>query len=542
MSISVNSSCNDTTMATNHRNHLSSLGTSPSERIPAWKRLGLQLKYAKEEDNVAKSPDIDSIIVTSQKRAQISPGDDQIIAAPITKKRRVESPSLTSGQVNGKSATSSKPSIAQRGVRLKKSVSFTPETKVEDGDSSKTLHAAWEESDADYYERKAAEHDAAEAAEASQSVKFISQSLDSPTKLEDQSQRVSDAPRKSRDALDYLDSYHKSRGLWKFQKNREVWILRHILSTEAIPSTFNIPLASYIHGLKSERAKSRVLVECQEDLEKDGPDRDSEEDHMEDPRRRKAYQEDAIFRFKRSLEEFVDDEQRRADEEDPEYQRWLSRRRRAELVLWAVTPTSSTERSSVSSQDRSIQLPSSTTSRPTNGVLVQGQVKKKKNRTAVVEQSSDSEEDSDNSDGEDGGGAITNGVLHHADDETSSSDESSTVDSDIDSESASGPTSTLAAKSSTALSSSSDSEPNTHHQSGKRQRSAISISSRSDRSVSAASLTSDKEDVISSISREEDEDDGSESDSSSSGTIMDANHSSMNDVSDSSGDTDEEID
>jgi hypothetical protein len=521
--------------------------SSQQERIPAWKRLGLKLKNAKDTDEVGSSTN-----GASRSTIKRSPPDTRLAsrvegspAEPVAKRRRVESHTNESSQGNGSLARPSGPFSEDQNARLKKKVSFTAETKLEDG--GKELIAGWEQDEFAYYEQKAAENDAREA------LKVVSDVQNNPQKSAIQAKKPFDTPRKSKDALDYLNIYHRSRSSWKFNKNREVWILRHMLSTEDIPVAFNIALAVYVHGLGSRQARSRLLNQCQEALEKEGQEESYRDEtasslgHMEDPKRRKAYHDDAVRKFKRSLEDNLDDEQRKADEDDPEYQRWLSRRRRAELLLWAVMPSnSSTEEASMSSHEVKSEPHSSTSAKSAiggsaNGVLPHGHLFKKKNRTVVVvEASSSSEDESESSDGEGDGSRLANGKGYHdgVTDFSSSADESSSAASSANSDSNSEAESTTVTSRPTGSVSSSDdeSETGTHSASGKRQQSAISISSRSDTSTLPASLISNE---TSSSASTEDDDEQDESDSRS-GNAAAGTQSSMNGDSDTTRSNDDE--
>lgn len=482
--------------------HNTATGTSNlsmPDRIPAWKRLGLKLKNAKETQGGIVAPTNGA----SPKELKRSlPGTHLALAPelreswvePVTKRRRLGSDATESARSNG--SLNRTPNIfpTAQSAKLRKKVSFTAETKLEDG--GKELITDWEHDDYAYYEQKAADNDAKEA------LRVASDAQNKPHKPSTHPQKPSDTPRKSKDALEYLNSYCRSRRSWKFNKNREVWILRHILSSDDIPTSFNIALASYVHGLGSKQARLRLLNQCQEALDKEVPDEPSRDEtgsdtgHMEDPSRRKAYHDDAVKRFKRSLEDHLDHEQRKADEDDPDYQRWLSRRRRAELLLWAVTPSHpSTEGACGSSQDVRSEPHSSTSANSANGVLPSGHIsKKKKNRTAVVEVSSSSEDESGSSsdDGEDGSKVVKeNDVLNRFTQSSTSAHESSSEasgsdnDSHSDSDSASRPTGSTS-------SSDDGSETDLLFASGKRQHSRISLSSTGDTSILPVSSTSDE--------------------------------------------------
>ena len=495
-----------------------SYGTSnapQSDRIPAWKKLGLKLKHAQDTTSLISSSqgDSSSTLKRSLPNAQAAPTDNKSFAEPLTKKRRVDSRTIDSSRSRSSLAKTSDTLSKEKSAQLKKKVSFTAETKIEDG--GKELYNEWEQDDFAYYEQKAAENDAKEA------LRVASGAQNQPQKLTTRSKKPSDAPRKSKDALDYLNLHHRSPSSWKFSKNREVWILRRILSTDDIPASFNIALATYVHGLRSRQARSRLLDQCHRALQ-ERQERSSSDEHysnselgeMDDPDRRKAYHDDAVTRFKRSLEDHLDSEQRQAEEDDPEYQRWISRRRRAELLLWAVTPsTSSTEESSSTSHGAAPEPQSPASAKSMNGVRPKGYISKRKNRTAVVvEGSSSSEEDSGSSDDEDDGGielangkSIANGSTDAA---TTSTDDSSSAASSVDSDSTlEAESDTVTSRPTTSTSSSdSDSETETPSTSGKRQHSIISISSRSDISgVPTSSTSDDSSSATSSI--EEDEED-----------------------------------
>jgi hypothetical protein len=500
----------------------STSNSSMPEHIPAWKRLGLKLKSAKEAQGGTVAPTNGA----SPKELKRSLPDAHLALAPelreswvkpVTKRRRLGSDTTESARSNG--SLNRTPNIFSTGpsAKLKKKVSFTAETKLEDG--GKELITDWEHDDYAYYEQKAADNDAKEA------LRVASDAQNKPHESSTHPQKPSDTRRKSKDALEYLNLYCRSRRSWKFNKNREVWILRHILSSDDIPTSFNIALASYVHGLGSKQARLRLLSQCQEALDKEVPEEPSKGEtgsnpgHMEDPIRRKAYHDDAIKRFKRNLEGHLDHEQRKADEDDPDYQRWLSRRRRAELLLWAVTPsTPSTEGASVSSKEVRSEPHSSTSAKSANGVLSSGHVSKKKNRTAVIEVSSSSEDESGSS-GDDGEDCDKvgkeNGVLNRLTQSSTSahksSDEASGSNNDSNSDSDSG---TAASRSIGSTSSSDDeSEIDPPFASGERSHSRNSLSSTGDTSTLPVSSTSD-ETSSSASSVDGDEEDDSDFESS----------------------------
>jgi hypothetical protein len=530
--------------------HNTATGTSNSsmpDRIPAWKRLGLKLKNAKETQGGIVAPTNGA----SPKELKRSLPDTHLALAPelreswvepVTKRRRLGSDTTESARSNGSLNRTSNIFSTGQSAKLKKKVSFTAETKLEDG--GKELITNWEHDDYAYYEQKAADNDAKEA------LRVASDTQNKPHKSSIHPQKPSDIPRKSKDALEYLNSYCRSRRSWKFNKNREVWILRHILSSDDIPTSFNIALASYVHGLGSKQARLRLLNQCQEALGKEVPEEPSRDEtasdsgHMEDPNRRKAYHDDAVKRFKRSLEDHLDHEQRKADEDDSDYQRWLSQRRRAELLLWAVTPsTSSAEGACSSSQEVRSEPHSSTSAKSANGVLPSGHISKKKNRTVVVEISSSSEDESGSSgdDGEDGSKTVKeNDMLSRFTQSSTSAHESSSEASGPDNDSHSDSDSITAASRPTGSTSSSDSESETNllFASRERQHSRIPLSSTGDTSTLPVSSTSDETSSSASSANGGEEDDSDLESSAAAG----ATQSSMSGDSETSSSSEAEDD
>ena len=458
-------------------------GQPATSRIPAWKRLGLELKFAKELDEEPAAHDgalLHSLKRSVDDRSHISNLKERS-ENRVTKKRRIDPP-LSSVTLNGSTAPTSKSSMRSSSPILRKKVSFSDGTKLQDGDSSKTLISDWEEKNA-FIEQQL----------------LISEKIDSDraeaaAKLRSEGERLVEkppapVPHKSVDALHYLDQYHSSRSKWKFNKNRDIWILKHILSSD-IPRSYDVILAAYVRGLQSERTRSRLVDECNQALQHDESYLSSttnQEQDMEDPARQRAYEEDAVRRFKRNLEESMDEEDRNAQEQDPEFQQWLSRRKRAELLLWAmnVAPSASSSNTPPSTNGQVQSEQHSSAGAPKmNGILSNKYTKKptnRKNRTSVVEDSTSSEDDSDGSDDEEASDSDNNSDQGNA---TSSSHDSSDASTDVQDENGS---------SEVDDSSSSDdqSSKTASSLSRERQPSAITISSdSSDTTMRPRSTTS----------------------------------------------------
>ncbi|KAF9428966.1 hypothetical protein BGZ94_000307 [Podila epigama] len=73
--------------------------------------------------------------------------------------------------------------------------------------------------------------------------------------------------------LAYLMEWKRSRGTWKFQKLRQVWLLSHLYSDKDIPDSHWEIFLEYIHDLKGA-ARTTVIQEAQKIVE--APDEDEE--------------------------------------------------------------------------------------------------------------------------------------------------------------------------------------------------------------------------------------------------------------------------
>lgn len=422
--------------------------TNHTRRIPAWKRLGLTLKFANEHTDQPPQPDSNSSTDEKRPRAQESESRPEETPSDHGRKKRLrlDPPHSPSPKTNGTNVGILSLSVRREGNGIKKTVSFTSDTKVEDGDSSKSLIAGWE-----------AQYD-----QPSISVN-PPKDLEHSKKKSLKSKKPKPTPTtcKPHSALEYLTQYHQSRKTWKFSKNKEIWILKHLFSIDDIPSDYDIALGQYIQGLKSTSARSRIQQAAKEIVQKDReqPIEIVSSEHsdgagqevgsvMEDPERRRAYYEDAVKRYKRKLEHHLDD----VAEEDMNWvsPERLAKRRRAEITLWATGVTPSSEE--VTDGNDLTTSRQSSESRATENAHQANNIKRKrKNRTSIVEVSSSSSEDessdssSDDTASEDdeqpevglNNSTTTRRSSSSSSDTSSSSSEGSTVSEGSDSESSS---------------------------------------------------------------------------------------------------------
>jgi WKF domain len=377
----------------------------PPQRVPAWKKLGLRLKLTEEQPT-----QLDDNTATNRKRPRDEDSQNLPEAAGakhnLRKRMRLDPPNTLPTKSNVTNVKVLSPSLRRDSNGIRKTVSFTSDTKVEDGDSSKSLIADW-----------AAQYD--QPSFSANLPKGPERAKEKPSKAKvTKSNKSKSRPttKKPHAALEYLTQFCDSRDTWKFRKNREVWILKHLFSIDDIPPKYDISLSQYLRGLKPPSACSRIRQEAKEIIRKDceqyleytvsSGSKDGERKveevpaDMEDPERRRAYYEDSVRRYKRKLEQHLDEV---AEEElnwvSPER---LAKRRRAEILLWAtgVTPSSA---DATQSSDAAIseQETSRNGSRQIGkGAHVKITQKKRKNRTSVIELPSSSEDGSSDSDSE----------------------------------------------------------------------------------------------------------------------------------------------
>lgn len=421
-------------------------------RIPAWRRLGLRLN---SESSVG--------VLTNGSESHEAD-------AHRRKKRRVEEQATTKGQYAGDDR------LQPTGSKVKpgKKVSFTAETKVQDGDSSKTLISDWQ-SQLDFQTQLLEEHELAksiiekeekESAKVKESVQGgVKERANGKVKSKEvkgkevkekgvkgpQQVKTGDKPHA---ALEYLRQHEAGDG-WKFNKNKEVWLVKNAFDLDKIPSNYDMPLSYYLKGLKSTNARDTLTKKAADLLESEPADA------MESAKLRQQYHDYAVNRYKRKIEDDFGREDERAGLDLPQ----LAKRRRAEIVSWAMgvtsdddsttetkatngngseRVTSKTSRENTTSRSGSERMTSGTGREKATSKTGSAGVKKRKNRTAVVEISSDesdsddtSESDSSESGDEAGNTKLTKDGAGNEDDEASedtSSDETSDGSGDDESE------------------------------------------------------------------------------------------------------------
>lgn len=220
-----------------------------SAHIPAWKRLGLKLKSQAASEPAPKL----SNPIESPKRKRT----DTIDQGPAKKTKKTSQATLSAAPVT--------PLLAR-----KKSVTFTPETKADDGDSIKQLFNSWvaEQKSRDPSFQLQNSQPAFKTPEASIVEEQVNTDLDEKVrrakrikkpnqekdkkkpKSEELSKIVKSANPSSRPYLQYLRQYHESRDTWKFNKNHQTYLLKHVFDIDIIPSDHAHLICPYVQGLQ----------------------------------------------------------------------------------------------------------------------------------------------------------------------------------------------------------------------------------------------------------------------------------------------------
>ncbi|RHZ66915.1 WKF domain-containing protein [Aspergillus thermomutatus] len=450
---------------------MSSEESAQSSHVSASKKASRKLKHAKDtpavdygEDNEVDKKDKKT--KDKKKKKKSSDGqssEDGAVTTDIGEKKQMQrekkSKKRRLDDENGgeeKAVVEAESESQQR--RKKKRVSFSADTVMRDGEESQSesrpgvqddskINGDAEEGQASLanVEKDDADDEGAKKKKKEKKKKKKDQSV---TTASNTSPTAHETP-----ILSYLDLYHKHRSAWKFQKNRETHLFKHILSLEHVPAKYNAALLSYLHGLKSEGAKQRlrqiaeevVKAEMEEDLTKEQA-AETEDKADSDMTGYKSAVEAFRTRLSQGKDDF--DEIEAPESLDGEQLKKLQRRQRAELVLFAVSGKLFYLERTKAKRGPSTQAPPAK--------------KKKKNRTAFVEISSSSESES-------------------------ASDSDSDSDSEKKPKKAAKPKKDSSSESSSTDSSSDSDDNDSHKRKATRKKEASSSGSSSDSSTDSSS-------------------------------------------------------
>lgn len=210
-------------------------------RIPAWKRLGLKLKWANDSttslDDNGRSP------------VCINGKGDEDGDPPSSKRRKMEE----SMKVNEEPVGTDLNTLSTKGddVLESEECDATITYESEDGSEPRKTEANMEKKQKK--ERKKAKK------------KAEKRSTISHNMVDGQPESRLHEPA----ILSYLSTYHKQRAMWKYQKNKEIALFKNIFDLEMVPSSYNQALFSYLRGLKGGRARQRLVESAHESITAD---------------------------------------------------------------------------------------------------------------------------------------------------------------------------------------------------------------------------------------------------------------------------------
>lgn len=383
---------------------MAKLTDTESAQSPASKKLGSKLKNAKNSTDES---------ITDARPEGIDTNDEEIKSDKKDKKKRKKSSSEDAGpetdadlkkkkkRRHSEDDDEKKDKDSESKKSKKKRVSFGPGTKENDGD---------DDSDSDDVDMdEAATTDGAEADTEDKENDKALEDMKKRKREKKKQRKTGTAPTEAQvhetPILSYLSHYHKARATWKFQKNRETNLFKHLYSLEHVPSQYNTSLLAYMQGLRGDAAKQRLSDAARDvikaDMDLDKP-KDDESAENQEENTNTDYIE-AINAFRDHLPEADEklDSINIGEDLNAGSQKRLPKRQRAELVFFAVAGKL------FSAEDAKPKRKPRSTEPPAN--------KKRKNRTVVVDISS-------------------------SDESTSSSGSSSDSDSDDSDASASAPT------------------------------------------------------------------------------------------------------
>lgn len=348
------------------------------KHVPAWKKLGLKLKYAKAEPE-AEMNGSEPTVQNEKKRKLVS--DETTSCTKTSSKKLKPKSSKISTSIERTAVTTSPPReashieqsslspsksiapITPAAPRPKrKSVTFTPETKTEDGDSIKHLYNTWLASHRavdptfDPFAKRANQAlksvvppaitlPSSSSAGPEQTVKtkkkkkskskstLLNKQFESkPPKSTTQTSPASIA--KDDQIRTYIKTHHLSPSNWKFSKSRQNALLRSVFSLSALPSSYDSALLSYLRGLQGDAAKSRVRKMALQVRADDEVWLKGLEPSEKDKETRRAEYEGAVKRVREMLKR--NDELRDEPLGDEELESRFRKRRRVEVVLWGI--------------------------------------------------------------------------------------------------------------------------------------------------------------------------------------------------------------
>ncbi|KAI6885557.1 hypothetical protein KC363_g1929 [Hortaea werneckii] len=350
------------------------------QHVPAWKRLGLKLKYAKDDaepSGPAPAETRHSPLGSNNKRQSTSHPDET--TSKPSKKQKV---SKENGQIlseanleDDKSRSPSQPKVKSASVDRKttkgkhqtfdsededpaeddvrgrpmkashrKSVTFTADTKAHDAESDSDGEAAEEEAQSSKTPQATAPEQPAspETKLSKKEKKRLKQQQKSSAASEgkngdDRTTHVKKPKHQgTAEYVEYILQFYNDKANWKFNKNKQTELLKHLFNPWRIPAQYDDALVAYIEGLQGARAQQRVIEDAEAVLKAllEKQESDVNVESMDSRTSRKAAYEAAV---KREIEKVKQVGRSEYDEHQLlEMKREVEKAKRADAVLAAL--------------------------------------------------------------------------------------------------------------------------------------------------------------------------------------------------------------
>jgi hypothetical protein len=307
-------------------------------QMPAWKRLGLKLKYASE----TTAPAVKNSSESQNGSAHVTAVRDEPVRDDHgAKKRKIRH---SDAKPNGSSQGYEQRERDQSPIQVdRKKVSFSADTK------------------------------SSSVEQQSPAIGMLP-SDQKPPKKKGPKKAQQPSAQKSHKVLEYLDQFHNDKSCWKFNKNHETWLLKNALSEKEIPRSHDLALMRYIHGLRGTATRERLKAQCLEHLRKaDTLPTEPSEELRESLKKAMAQSSES------------GDDAALSGHSETSLVTSLEKLPRSTLLLWALGENSARENPLAGSNGDT--LPAKTLSKK----------QQKKNRTVVIDYNSSSDSDSGSS-------------------------------------------------------------------------------------------------------------------------------------------------
>ncbi|KAI7253613.1 hypothetical protein KC343_g1428 [Hortaea werneckii] len=342
------------------------------QHVPAWKRLGLKLKYAKDNAEpsgqapaeTGHSPQKsnkrestfhpDETTSKPSKKQKLSQDNGQTLSEANLKdsQPKVKSAPIDRKASKGKHQTfdSEDENTAGDDMRARprkashrKSVTFTADTKAHDAESDSDGETAEEEEPSGIPSATAPEQPASPENKLSKKEKKRlkqqqkSSAASEGKKTNDRATHVKKPKHQgTAEYVEYILQFYNDKANWKFNKNKQTELLKHLFNPWRIPAQYDDALVAYIEGLQGARAQQRVIEDAEAVLKALLEKQESEVDleSMDSRSSRKAAYEAAV---KREIEKVKQVGRSEYDEHQLlEMKREVEKAQRADAVLAAL--------------------------------------------------------------------------------------------------------------------------------------------------------------------------------------------------------------